>query len=57
MIIDPTIYHGVLLPYLELVLSDKTPTIGVVIASAIYPPSIAYGANFSFRISFKKKRR
>ena len=33
----PNIYHGYLLPQEVFILSLKTPTIGVVIPSAIYP--------------------
>lgn len=53
MIIKPPIYHGILFPILVLVISERWPTIGVAIASAIWPDSIAIDAASVQTTNFK----
>ena len=49
----PNTYHGVRLPNLVFVLSDKYPIIGVDIPSAIYPLNITKLSKIKIQLTLK----
>lgn len=55
----PKIYQGYLLPHEVLILSLETPTIGVVIPSAIYPERrhnpVIVGSSFTTLFKYQVK--